>query len=389
MKNSLLLTVLFFTIFASAQENVSFGQQKEIVSPEIHADNSVTFRFEAKDAKSVKVQGDFLPAQGFTPGSAELKKDENGIWTFTANPLKSELYSYSFYVDGIKTLDPNNAYMTRDVSTIVNIFLIGNGKADNYKVQDVAHGTVTRRWYDSPTLNMTRRVTIYTPPGYETSKENYPVLYLLHGAGGDEEAWIALGRTSQILDNLIAQKKAKPMIVVMTNGNANQTAAPGESSAKMDKPIFIQPGIWSGNTEKAYPDVIKFIDSNYRTKKDKANRAIAGLSMGGMHSLVISANNPDMFDYVGVFSSAQLQPKDATGEVYQNFDQKLKTQREKGFKLYWIAIGNTDFLFKQSNEFRTKLDAMQFPYKYKESEGGHTWSNWRDYLTEFAPQLFK
>lgn len=389
MKITYLLIALVFATCGFAQENVSFGQQKEIVSPEIHADNSVTFRFEAKDAKSVKVQGDFLPPQGFTPGSAELKKDENGVWTFKTNPLKSELYSYSFYVDGVKTLDANNAYMTRDVSTIVNIFLIGNGKADNYKTKDVPHGTVTRRWYDSPTLKMNRRVTIYTPPGYETSKETYPTLYLMHGAGGDEEAWIALGRTAQIMDNLISEKKAKPMLVVMTNGNANQTAAPGESSAPMTKPIFIQPDIWSGNTEKAYPDVIKFVESNYRVKKDKANRAIAGLSMGGMHSLTISANNPDTFDYVGVFSSAQLQPKDAKGEVYQNFDQKLQTQKDKGFKLYWIAIGNTDFLFKQSNEFRAKLDAMKFPYKYKESEGGHTWSNWRDYLTEFAPMLFK
>ncbi|RZJ68438.1 MAG: esterase [Flavobacterium sp.] len=385
MKITHLLIALLLYNFGFAQENVSFGQQKEVISPQINADNSVTFRLEAKDAKSVKVQGDFLPA----PGSAELKKDANGVWTFTTAALPSELYSYSFYVDGIKTLDPNNAYMTRDVATIVNIFLIGNGKADNYKTKDVAHGTVTRRWYDSPTLKTNRRVTIYTPPGYETSKENYPVLYLLHGAGGDEEAWMALGRTSQIMDNLIAEKKAKPMIVIMTNGNANQTAAPGESSAKMDKPIFLQPDIWSGNTEKAYPDVIKFIDSNYRTKKDKANRAIAGLSMGGMHSLVISANNPDLFDYVGVFSSAQLQPKDATGEVYANFDQKLKTQKEKGYKLYWIAIGNSDFLYKQSNEYRAKLDAMNFKYTYKETQGGHTWSNWRDYLTEFSPQLFK
>ncbi|NUY80219.1 esterase [Flavobacterium sp. MAH-1] len=387
MKNCILLFLLFgWTIYA--QENVSFGQQKEIISPEINADNSVTFRLDAKEAKKVSVQGDFLPPNGFATGSADLVKGADGIWSFTTSKLASELYSYWFVVDGVKVHDPNNAYLIRDVATIVNIFIIGNGKADDYKTKDVPHGSVVRRWYDSPTLKLNRRVTIYTPPGYETSKESYPTLYLLHGAGGDEEAWIALGRTAQIMDNLIAQKKAKPMLVVMTNGNASQTAAPGESSSKMDKPVFLQPDMFSGNTERAYPDVVKFIESNYRVKKDKANRAIAGLSMGGMHSLVISANNPDTFDYVGVFSSAMLQPKDSKADVYASFDQKLKTQKDKGYKLYWIAIGKTDFLYKQDMEFRERLDSIGFKYTYKESEGGHTWSNWRDYLTEFAPKLF-
>jgi len=382
------LILLFLWIASSAQENIGSNQQKEIVSPDIHSDNSVTFRLLAPDAKKVQVESDFLMANGFPKNTADLEKGSDGVWTLKTPKLVSELYSYQFIVDGIKVHDPNNAYLIRDVSTVVNIFLIGNGKADNYMTKDVPHGSVTRRWYDSPTLKLVRRVTIYTPPGYENSKETYPTLYLLHGAGGDEEAWIALGRTAQIMDNLIASKKAKPMLVVMTNGNASQTAAPGESSAKMDKPVFLQPDMFSGNTEKAFPDVVKFVESNYRVKKDKANRAIAGLSMGGMHSLVISANNPGMFDYVGVFSSAQLQPKDSKADVYSNFDQKLKTQKEKGFKLYWIAIGKDDFLFKQSNEFRSKLDAINFKYTYKETGGGHSWSNWRDYLTEFAPMLF-
>lgn len=389
MKILKLMFLLLMANVAFGQENLTFDQHREVVSPEIHSDNSVTFRFLAPDAKEVRIESDFLPGNGFGKGAANLKKGSDGVWSYTSPALPSELYSYKFVVDNLETLDPNNAYLIRDVATIVNIFLIGNGKADVYKTKDVPHGTVSRRWYDSPTLNSNRRLTIYTPPGYETSKETYPTLYLLHGAGGDEEAWIALGRTAQILDNLIAQKKAKPMLVVMTNGNAGQTAAPGESSAAMTKPIFLQPDMFSGNTEKAYPDVIKFIESNYRVKKDKANRAIAGLSMGGMHSLVISANNPEMFAYVGVFSSAQLQPKDAKGEVYADFDQKLKRQKDKGFKLYWIAIGKDDFLFKQSNEFRSKLDAIAFKYTYKETAGGHSWSNWRDYLVEFAPKLFR
>ncbi|RYG38010.1 MAG: esterase, partial [Chitinophagaceae bacterium] len=199
----------------------------------------------------------------------------------------------------------------------------------------------------------------------------------------------ALGRTAQILDNLIADNMAKPMLVVMTNGNASQTAAPGESSAKMDKPVFIQPDMFSGNTEKAYTDVIDFIDKNYRTKKEKSGRAIAGLSMGGMHAMVISANNPKLFDYVGVFSSGIIQPKDATASVYLNLDQKFRSLKDIGVKHYWIGIGKDDFLYKQSNELKAKLDAAGLKYTYHETPGGHTWSNWRDYLVEFVPQLFK
>lgn len=379
-----LLIVLFLALQTAIAQTSG-----EMVSPEINPDNSVTFRIEAKNAKSVMVQADFVRDSGSDNDRATMTKDENGVWSFTSPKLASDLYLYSFVVDGLRINDPNNAFVIRDVSNVFNYFIVGNGKADNYKTQDIAHGTVTKRWYESPTLKLSRRLTIYTPPGYETSTQDYPVLYLLHGAGGDENAWIELGRTAQILDNLIAQKKAMPMIVVMTNGNASQTAAPGESSAKMEKPIFLQPDMFSGNTEKAYPDVITFIEANYRIKKNKANRAIAGLSMGGMHSLVISANNPDTFDYVGVFSSAMLQPKDSKAEVYANFDRKLKTQKEKGYKLYWIAIGKTDFLFKQSDEFRAKLDAMNFKYSYKETQGGHSWSNWRDYLTEFVPMLFR
>lgn len=389
MKFHHFLLFLLVTRLGLAQENISFNKNREIVSPEIHSDNSVTFRLLAPDAKSVKVESDFLPPGPMGKGAVDLKKGSDGVWIFTSDKLPSELYSYQFLVDGLRMNDPNNPFLIRDVAAVVSIFIVGNGKADDYKVKDVPHGTVTRRWYDSPTLKSNRRVTVYMPPGYETSKENYPVLYLMHGAGGDEEAWIALGRTSQILDNLIAAKKAKPMIVVMTNGNASQTAAPGESSAAMTKPIFIQPDMFSGNTEKAYPDVVKFIDANYRTKKEKSGRAITGLSMGGMHSLVISANNPELFDYIGVFSSGIIQPKEASAEVYTNLDSKFKALKEKGVKLYWIGIGKDDFLYKQCGDLKAKLDAANLKYTYKETPGGHTWSNWRDYLTEFAPLLFR
>jgi enterochelin esterase family protein len=236
---------------------------------------------------------------------------------------------------------------------------------------------------------MNRRLTVYTPPGYEKSKENYPVLYLLHGAGGDEEAWITLGRTAQILDNLIAQGKAKPMLVVMPNGNASQSAAPGESKEGFYTPDFIQPDMFSGDTEKAFGDVIQFIESEYRVKKEKSSRAIAGLSMGGFHTIIISANYPQTFDYMGVFSAALFQPKEADSEMYLNIEKKLKAQKENNYKLYWKAIGKTDFLYKEATDFRNLLNSMNFNYTYKESEGGHTWSNWRGYLSEFAPLIFR
>jgi enterochelin esterase family protein len=232
-------------------------------------------------------------------------------------------------------------------------------------------------------------MTIYTPAGYENGKEKYPVLYLLHGAGGDEEAWIALGRTSQILDNLIAQGKTKPMIVVMTNGNAGQKAAPGESERGMYKPSLWEETKMDGEFEAAFPDVIKYVETNYRVKTDKASRAICGLSMGGFHSLHISKEYPDLFDYVGLFSAAIIPQPNVTSEIYENLDQKLKIQFDKKPKLYWIAIGKTDFLFQNNVDFRKKLDDNKYLYTYYETGEGHIWKNWRIYLTEFVPLLFK
>jgi enterochelin esterase family protein len=372
-----------------SQQNLDFSGKAGIVSPQINADNSVTFCLMAPNAKEVILQGDWMPANGWIPGSVKMNRDTIGLWSYTTAVLPSELYGYSFIVDGLKTTDPNNVYLIRDVSTVVNVFLIGGGKADNYKVTDVPHGTVARRWYDSPGLSMTRRMTIYTPPGYESGKKSYPVLYLLHGVGGDEEAWIALGRAAQIMDNLIAQGKAEPMIVVMTNGHTSNSAAPGESSKGFYKPVMMTPDVFNGKMESSFNDVVTFIDNNYRTIKKKSGRAIAGLSMGGFHSLYISVNNPDTFDYIGLFSPAILPPQNSTADVYQNIDNKLETLKTKGCSLYWIAIGKTDFLYKNVADYRQRLDKMNFPYVYRESDGGHTWVNWRIYLTEFAPMLFK
>ena len=253
-------------------------------------------------------------------------------------------------------MDPANVYMIRDVATVTNVFIIGGGRADLYKVNDVPHGTVSRMWYNSPTLGMDRRLTVYTPAGYETSGKRYPVFYLLHGMGGDEEAWIALGRTSQILDNLIAQGKAKPMIVVMTNGNAAQEAAPGESSLGFTAPSMQLPKTMEGSFETAFPDVVKFVDQRFRTIKSKSGRAIAGLSMGGYHSLHISKQYPDMFNYVGLFSAAIMADKSVKSPIYDDMESKLATQFAKKPALYWIGIGKTDFLYKANEDYRKMLD---------------------------------
>ncbi len=379
----------------SAQQAL-FGAQ-QIISPEIHDNNSVTFRLNAPNAKSVMVTGDFLPTEKIQtpmgemdgPGKAALTKNEKGIWSFTSESLSPELYSYSFIVDGFTTTDPNNPFLIRDVASVTNILIIGGQQADLYKVNDVPHGSVTRRWYDSPGLKMDRRITIYTPPGYETSKENYPVLYLLHGAGGDEEAWIALGRTAQIMDNLIAQGKVTPMIVVMPNGNVTQDAAPGEGSDGFYKPQFMAPQTMNGTYEANFMDILKFVEGNYRVQADKAHRAIAGLSMGGFHSFHISRFYPNTFDYVGLFSAALMPREDASGKVYSDIDGTLKTQMDNGYKLYWIGIGKDDFLYEANTKFRKKLDDMGMKYTYMETDGGHIWRNWRIYLSEIAPLLFK
>lgn len=390
MKKRYLFTfyILLLFVFTSVGQQALFGGQN-IVSPEVHDDNRVTFRFMAPGATEVKLMGDWMPGVGWTPGSVVMTKDGNGLWSYTTEPLHSDLFGYSFSVDGIRTTDPNNVYLIRDVASVTNVFITKGGIGDLYSVNNVPHGTVTRRWYESPGLDKTRRVTVYTPPGYENGTEKYPVLYLLHGMGGDEEAWIALGRTSQILDNLIAQGKAKPMIVVMTNGNVAQEAAPGESSLGLYKPTMQLPNTMDGTMEQTFIDVIRFVDQQYRTIPEKKGRAIAGLSMGGYHSLHISRYYPETFDYIGLFSPAIMPDARVQSKVYESFDETLQKQMENGYKLYWIAIGKTDFLFKHVADYRAKLDQMKMPYIYRESEGGHTWTNWRVYLSEFVPMLFQ
>ena len=393
---SILSALLLMCAMTFAQQALWGGAP--VVSPEIHDNNTVTFRLKAPKAVKVQVTGDFLPTQKiktpfgeFDGPGADLKENKDGVWEFTTpEPLKPELYSYTFLVDGLKINDPANVYMIRDVASVTNVFIIGGDeRIDLYKVNKVPHGTVSKVWYNSPTLGMDRRLTVYTPAGYETSGKRYPVFYLLHGMGGDENAWSELGRTAQILDNLIAQGKAKPMIVVMTNGNAALEAAPGESSLGFAAPSMNLPKTMEGSFETAFPDVVKFIDKTYRTQANKKGRAIAGLSMGGFHSMHISKQYPDMFDYVGLFSAAIMPNKDVKSPIYDNLEVKLKTQFAKKPALYYIAIGNKDFLFQANNDYRKMLDEKGYKYEYYETGEGHIWKNWRIYLTEFAPKIFK
>lgn len=393
---TILAAVLLMCVATFAQEALwGIGP---LVSPEIYDNNIVLFRLKAPKAVKVQITGDFLPKQKVKIpngeyeilGVVDMTEGKDGVWEYTTpEPLQPELYSYSFIVDGLRMNDPANVYLIRDVATLTNVFIIGGERADLYKVNQVPHGTVSRIWYNSPALGMERRMTVYTPAGYETSGKRYPVFYLLHGMGGDEEAWISLGRTSQILDNLIAQGKAKPMIVVMTNGNASQEAAPGESSLGMKPPTMQLPKTMDGSFEQAFPDVVKFVDKNYRTLKSKSGRAIAGLSMGGFHSLHISKQYPDMFGYVGLFSAAILPNKDVSSPVYEDMEGKLKIQFAKKPSLYWIAIGRTDFLYKANEDYRKQLDENGYKYTYYETGEGHIWKNWRIYLSEFVPLLFK
>lgn len=397
MKKMFMLAAALFVSLHSWGQQALWGTPT-VVSPEVNSDKTVTFRLLAPNADRVQVTGDFLPTEKIKtpygefdgPGYADLKKNDKGLWEYsTPVSLTPELYSYTFVVDSLKINDPANVYMLRDVASVTNIFIVPGERADLYSVNNVPHGSVSKVWYESPSLGMNRRLTVYTPAGYETSGKKYPVFYLLHGMGGDENAWSELGRTTQILDNMIARGEVEPMIVVMTNGNASQEAAPGETSAGLKAPSLQLPRTMEGSFETSFPEIVKFIDSRYRTVAKKSHRAIAGLSMGGFHSLHISKEYPDMFDYIGLFSAAIMPAQGVQSSVYSDFDNKLKVQFDKKPSLYWIAIGNKDFLYQANTEYRKMLDTKGYPYEYFETGDGHIWKNWRIYLTEFAPKLFK
>ena len=396
------VAALAIGLSANAQQALWGGPSVE--SPVINEDGTVTFRFMAPKAIKVEVTGDFLPTEKVevefngnkmtfdAPGVGELKEGKGGVWEYTTPfVVAPDMYNYTFRVDGVSQIDPHNMWVNRDVASLTSVLLVPapGERSDLYAIHKVPHGTVSKVWYHSETAGFDRRLTVYTPAGYETSKAKYPVLYVLHGIGGDEDAWVTQGRATQILDNLIARGEAKPMIVVFTNGNISCEAAPLENADGYVNPTMSLPKTMEGTFEKSFPEIVKFIDSRYRTIAKKQSRAICGLSMGGFHTLNISLNYPDMFNYSGMFSAAIGVSDPSISPLYQDFDKKLATYFAKKPALLWIGIGKTDFLIQSNNEFRAKLDANGFPYKYMETDGGHIWKNWRIYLTEFVPLLFK
>lgn len=357
-----------------------------IISPEIQPDNKVTFRIYAPHSIGVAINGEWM--SGAVPRE-NLVRNDTGMWSITLGPLQPEFYGYTFIVDGVTVIDPSNPQIKRDGVRNTSVLLVPGKESELYSVKNIPHGTLSKVWYDSPTLNLTRRMYIYTPPGYESNtKTKYPVLYLLHGGGGDEDAWTTLGRAPIILDNLIALGKAKPMIIVMTNGNANQAVTQGDSPVLTVQEV--RPSAPTGGMattgrfeESLVKDVVPYIESHYRVLKDKDNRAIAGLSMGGGHTQRVTLTYPDMFSYIGVFSAG-------TRTVTDDLDNQFKVLKSKNPKLYWVGCGINDPLaYQGSQTLAALLKKDGFNYLFLETPGGHTWANWRIFLSEIAPLLFR
>lgn len=410
----------------------------------INEDNSVTINFYDRNAEEVVLKGTFVnkglrlrtPAGMFGEnGKVKMKSIGDGYWTYTSEPLSSELYWYHFIVndDSVK-IDSLNLNIVRDVNTFHNYFIIEGGIADNYVDIKSKGGRLQYVWYPSSMEGIRRRrMAVYTPHGYDSKNSGrYPVLYLLHGSGGDETTWHECGRLVQIMDNMISSGLCKPMIVVMPNGNVELAAAPGYDP---DNPNTIpsEKNVASmfGKMERYFvSDIVNYIDANYRTLPSKEGRAIAGLSLGGLHTLYTALNNPGTFNYIGLFSAQTTNTLDdksirsikALGkswsnlkkqipfiggggldkkitniigdgtdtqiDIYEQFDVKLKTLYDHKPHLFYIAVGNEDFTKKLNDRLREKLEMSNYKYTYNESDGGHTWNNWRRYLVDFLPRLF-
>ena len=370
-----ILAVALVAFSANAQEltNFSFGGRKPIVSPEIQND-TVTFRLKADYATQVCLYGSWMPGYG---DKIDMKRGPENVWEVKVPAPSPEIYTYNFIVDGVSVSDPSNVLMQRDGTRYLSMLLVDGERSENYREAN-QRGTVTHMWYDSALLGINRRLTVYTPYGYETSKKvKYPVLYLLHGAGGDEEAWSSMGRAAQILDNLIEKGHAKPMIVVMPNGNPGQQAA-----CTLNLPVknidWRAPENQNIYVKSLCTEIVPFIEKNFRVIAKPESRAIAGLSMGGGHTISASLLYPEMFDYICPLSAAGS----ATPE-------QIATLKKAGVKLYFLACGSADFLFQGSEKLHQTLNEQGLEHTYYVTDGGHTWYNWRNYLNTFAPLLFK
>ena len=373
-KKMLLKPYLFFVLLFSSTLLSAQPMWGPIVnSPEVHDDNTITFRFHAPKANEV-----LLDAQ-FQKSPVPMTKDSSGVWSVTVGPVKPDMYPYNFKVDGISVCDPRNQAIFPNEGFQNSIVEITGNKPLVHTITDVPHGTVSYRYYNSKELGI-RPVVIYTPPGYEknTDKE-YPVLYLLHGTTDTEETWTKVGRANIILDNLIEQGSAEPMIIVMPYGRAYPVISKHSGSLRN----------WE-NLQEFKKDfmnnLLPFVENNYRVKKDNNYRAIAGFSGGGGTSLYFGLNNPDLFRWVvGFAPGMRIEEIDRNNEVAFE-DPELTNQR---LKLFWIGVGKEDGLYRFITEYFKVLDEKGINYEKFISDGGHTWMNCKLYLSIIAQKLFK
>jgi enterochelin esterase-like enzyme len=374
-----------------------------LLSPEIHPDRTVTFRFFAPKSQEVTLNGSW-------DGGSDIKmtKDAQGVWSVTIGPMAPQLWGYWFLADGVKALDPNNGETQRDGNRYDNLLMVSGPESALWDFKDVPHGTVEQVWFASPTLKQARRrMYVYLPPDYKTTTVKYPVLYLLHGGGGDEDAWTTMGRATIILDNLLAAGKMKPMIVVMPNGNATQTVSqgygygptPAPQQVVAPAPPPIQAAAQAAGQparppqppqpyEGSYPhslvkDVIPFVEKSYRVLADKDHRAIAGLSMGGGHTFTATNNNPGVFGWIAIFSSGPRGGIDAATRA------QLEAVKAGGVHFYWTGAGTTDTARERMVDVHKTVKDMGFKTTYKEIPGRHYWFLWRDFLGDYAQILFK
>jgi enterochelin esterase-like enzyme len=344
-----------------------------VVSPDVSADRRVTFRLRAPGANDVQIAGEFMQ------GSKPLVKGEDGVWSLTIGPLDPEIYHYTFSVDGVRTIDPGNAIVKTGstASTIASVLEVPAGTPAFYEARQVPHGEMHQLTYQSSALGTTRRVTVYVPPGYERNpKMRYPVLYLLHGANGDENVWYRLGRVNAILDNLIAENRAKSFLVVMPNGYGvvpNAPQEPGQNTERFGKDLV--------------DDVVPLIESRYRVVAGRDARALVGLSMGGGQALAIGLNRLDLFSHVGGFSSG-FGPNFDFGKSYPRLLESAQSTNRQ-LRLLWIGCGTDDGAFAASKRFSEFLTVGGIVHTFRETAGAHTWMVWRRYLHEVAPLLFK
>ncbi|NOT61292.1 MAG: esterase [Acidobacteria bacterium] len=372
--------------------SVAYAQQPQrpptpndtLKSPEVLSDGRVVFRLYAPKASEVSVGGDWI-SQGLGAGG-KLTKDEQGVWSLTVGPLPADFYSYSFTVDGVRTLDPKNAMIKQGTTSLDNMFLVSGAGAAFQDLQAVPHGEIRKVWYQSSTMNEQRRLHVYFPPGYEAGNAKYPVFYLLHGGGDEDSGWSTIGRAGFILDNLIAAKKAKPMIVVMPNGSLPRpNFVPGAPPDPAANAAFQE-----RFSNELLKDIVPFVEKSYRVVAGSANRALAGLSMGGGQTLRLVTNHTDQFSYVGVWS-AGVNPQTSADFTQRSAAFLGASAKVNGqLKLFSVSCGEKDTLaINGSKNLDELLNKSGIKHEFNVTGGAHTWINWRQYLNAFAPKLFQ